>query len=226
MPSIRLDPSLTPGTGSFWTPGARATPAPRPTDAGHPIDRARKPESAPGPIRSTAYQRNADGDDATLTSRANDLTPEETEQVEKLKKRDQEVRTHEQAHLAAAGPLARGGATYTYQRGPDANRYAVGGSVQIDTSPGNTPEETIAKAQQIKRAALAPAQPSSTDRAVAAKAARMESEARAELAQQRTEGEGANDPAASTGGTDAPGGGSGSASSGVSRLGPAIDTYA
>lgn len=110
------------------------------------------------------------------------LDDAEQRQVEELKARDQEVRTHEQAHVAAAGPLYRGGPNYTYRTGPDGNRYAVGGNVQIDTSEGATPEETITKAQQIRRAALAPQEPSSTDRSVAAKASRMEAQARAELA--------------------------------------------
>ncbi|MEO1584713.1 MAG: putative metalloprotease CJM1_0395 family protein [Planctomycetota bacterium] len=117
------------------------------------------------------------------------LDDAEQRQVEELKARDQEVRTHEQAHVAAAGPLYRGGPNYTYRTGPDGNRYAVGGNVQIDTSEGATPEETITKAQQIRRAALAPQEPSSTDRSVAAKASRMEAQARAELARSETSDE-------------------------------------
>lgn len=140
-----------------------------------------------GPVRFTAYQRNADGDDAALSSRADLLTDEERAQVEKLQARDREVRTHEEAHRAAAGALFRGGPSYSYQTGPDGRKYAVGGSVQIDTSPGRTPEETVQKARRIRQAALAPAEPSSTDRAVAARAAQMEAEAQAELATQRAE---------------------------------------
>jgi hypothetical protein len=63
--------------------------------------------------------------------------------------------------------------------------YAVGGDVSIDVSPGSTPEETVAKAEQIRRAALAPAEPSGPDRAIAAKAAQMAAKARMEVAQQR-----------------------------------------
>ncbi len=117
------------------------------------------------------------------------LTETDQREVEKLKARDREVRTHEQAHVAAAGALYRGGPTYLYRTGPDGGRYAVAGSVQIDTSEASTPRETIAKAQQIRRAALAPQEPSSTDQAVAAKASRMEATARAELAAERAEGE-------------------------------------
>ena len=43
-----------------------------------------------------------------------------------------------------------------YQIGPDGKPYAVGGSVQIDTSEGATPEETFDKAAQIEAAAMAP----------------------------------------------------------------------
>ncbi|GAB4546749.1 MAG: hypothetical protein Tsb0013_05860 [Phycisphaerales bacterium] len=129
-----------------------------------------------------------------------ELTPEQREQVEKLKARDAEVKAHEQAHVAAAGPYFRGGPTYSYQEGPDGNRYAVGGSVQIDTSPvSGDPEATIAKAQVVKRAALAPAKPSSTDQQVAAAASRMEAEARRELAEQQADDE--QDPSVKESGT-------------------------
>ncbi|MFA9216700.1 MAG: putative metalloprotease CJM1_0395 family protein [Sphingomonadaceae bacterium] len=113
------------------------------------------------------------------------LTPEALTLISKLKNRDTEVRQHEQAHLAAAGGLAVSGAAYTYQRGPNGVDYAIGGEVQIDTAPGRTPEETIARAHTIQAAALAPAEPSGADRAVAAQASQLEQQARAELAVQQ-----------------------------------------
>ena len=109
------------------------------------------------------------------------LTKEDRKEVDQLKKRDAEVRAHEMAHLAAAGGLATG-PYYEYQQGPDSKQYVVGGHVNIDTSPGNTPEETLLKASRIRAAAMAPIDPSSQDRIVAAQAARMEATARAELA--------------------------------------------
>lgn len=106
----------------------------------------------------------------------------------KLRNRDQEVRRHEQAHLSAAGGLATGGANFSYQTGPDGKRYAVGGEVNIDTSPvSGDPNATIRKAQQIRRAALAPADPSSQDRAVAASASVMEMKARRDLQEKNEE---------------------------------------
>lgn len=99
-----------------------------------------------------------------------------------LQQRDREVRAHEQAHISASGGLASGGARFSFQQGPDGKQYAIGGEVNIDTSPGRTPQETINKAQQIRAAALAPADPSPQDRSVAAEASEMEAQARAELA--------------------------------------------
>lgn len=102
--------------------------------------------------------------------------------VSELKARDRVVRAHEMAHMAAGAGIVTGGASFTYQTGPDGQRYAVGGEVGINTSPGRTPEETLAKADKIRAAALAPADPSSQDLRVAAEAAQMAVEARQELA--------------------------------------------
>ncbi|MBN2536443.1 MAG: hypothetical protein JXB88_26400 [Spirochaetales bacterium] len=106
----------------------------------------------------------------------------EQRMIGQLKAIDAEVRAHEHAHIAAAGGVATGGPTYVYVRGPDGKLYAVGGEVSITTAyvPGN-PEQTIEKAQKIRRAALAPANPSPQDMRVAAAAIRMERQARVEL---------------------------------------------
>lgn len=116
------------------------------------------------------------------------LTEEEQKQIDELKARDREVKTHEQAHIAAGGSYVKGGATYDYQTGPDGKQYAVGGSVNIDTSPvDGDPEATIAKAQVVIKAALAPAEPSGQDQKVASAARQMMSEARKELTSQNNE---------------------------------------
>jgi hypothetical protein len=113
------------------------------------------------------------------------LTPEQRQQMQRLRQADQQVRQHEAAHQTAGGQYVQGSPSYQYKTGPDGKQYAVGGEVRIDTSavPGD-PEATIRKMQQIRRAALAPAQPSAQDRAVAAKAAQIEQQARAELRSQ------------------------------------------
>ena len=116
------------------------------------------------------------------------LKDSDLEIIETLKKRDREVRTHEAAHLAAAGQHATSGIKLDYQRGPDGKNYAVGGEVSIDTSEvPNDPEATLKKAQQIQAAALAPAEPSNQDRQVAASAAKMATKARSEISGKQQE---------------------------------------
>ena len=114
--------------------------------------------------------------------KTNAINQEQQPQIQQLKARDREVRNHEQAHLSAAGGIAISGASFQFVVGPDGRRYAVGGEVSIDTSEvANDPEATLRKAETIRRAALAPAQPSSQDYSVANQAAAMASKASAEL---------------------------------------------
>ncbi|MBN1536147.1 MAG: hypothetical protein JW908_05395 [Anaerolineales bacterium] len=120
-----------------------------------------------------------------VAGQTEELSEEEKREVKELKTIDRKVRAHEQAHMAAGGNLVRKGASYEYATGPDGKRYAVGGEVSIDTSevPGD-PQGTILKAERIRRAALAPADPSAQDRAVAAEAATMAFKARMALNEQ------------------------------------------
>lgn len=108
---------------------------------------------------------------------------EKQRETDRLKKQDREVRNHEAAHVGAGGHYVRGGASFSYVTGPDGKRYASGGEVSIDTSPvRGDPEATVRKMQAVRRAALAPANPSGQDRAVAAKASQQEAAARRESA--------------------------------------------
>ncbi len=135
--------------------------------------------------------KNSDADSRQF-SVEEELSLSDQKVVQSLEARDQEVRIHEQAHLSAAGSFAIGGPSFTFTTGPDGNRYAIGGDVQVDVSaiPGD-PVATIQKAEQIRRAAMAPANPSSQDKNVASKATAMLNQARLELLQQTQQ---ADDP--------------------------------
>ncbi|MBD3670509.1 MAG: hypothetical protein HUJ29_07015 [Gammaproteobacteria bacterium] len=114
------------------------------------------------------------------------LSEEEKRQVQELQARDRQVRAHEAAHAAAGGRYVSRGPSYSYQRGPDGRQYAVGGEVQIDTSPvAGDPQATLQKAEAIQAAASAPANPSPQDRRVALSAARMAARARLEIMQEK-----------------------------------------
>ncbi|MCI4662713.1 MAG: hypothetical protein MRY63_12945 [Neomegalonema sp.] len=109
------------------------------------------------------------------------LTQAELREVAELKARDRQVRAHEQAHATVGGQYASA-PRYEYQVGPDAQRYAIAGHVMIDTAPvADDPEATVAKMEVVKAAALAPVDPSSADRQVAATADALRNQALAEL---------------------------------------------
>ncbi|MFN4010909.1 MAG: putative metalloprotease CJM1_0395 family protein [Pannonibacter sp.] len=171
------------------SPRPPSSPSPGGTDAGQAAAQAQA-QQQDATADASAAASSGDSEPVTGASSEEDpdqdgLTEEEEEQVEKLKQRDREVRAHEQAHARVGGPYASA-PSYTFQQGPDGGRYAIGGEVQIDTSPESEPEATVRMMQIVIRAALAPAEPSSQDLRVAQLARSQlqeaQSQARAEAA--------------------------------------------
>ena len=148
------------------------------------------PESAvaeaPAASSAEAVQRKA-STSAVAPADAASADPQLAAEIERLRDADSAVRAHEAAHIAAGGSYVRGSASYTYQTGPDGKQYAVGGEVSIDTSAEDSPAATIRKMQTVRAAALAPSDPSATDRAVAAAAAQAAASASAELREEQAE---------------------------------------
>ncbi|MFK8066820.1 MAG: putative metalloprotease CJM1_0395 family protein [Gammaproteobacteria bacterium] len=127
------------------------------------------------------------GSNNSAVKNESNLDEKEKQQVQKLKERDREVRSHEQAHKSAAGGLA-GAITYQYKTGPDGKQYVTEGEVEIDTAPvRDDPEATVRKAKQIQKAATAPAEPSAQDMQVAAQAFAMEQQAQIEKREKKVE---------------------------------------
>ena len=147
-------------------------------------------ESAPGSSGTESSATNENEEQSApdnASSRAasgvkgENMPPKEQQEVQELKQRDQEVRTHEAAHASMGGQYA-GAPTLEYETGPDGRRYAVSGEVSIDLSKAKgAPQETIDKMEQVQVAAMAPAQPSAQDRRVAARAAQIAAQARMDL---------------------------------------------
>jgi hypothetical protein len=160
------------------------------------VDSARRADpEAPGSAgRSKSIDRN--GDEATVQSRPSGtdgepLSDAEMRQIRQLEQRDREVRDHENAHASVGGPYA-GSPSYDYQRGPDGERYAIGGQVSIDYGPvRGDPEATIEKMKTVIAAALAPAEPSSKDLQIAARARQNLLEARLEADRMKSQMDGA-----------------------------------
>lgn len=142
------------------------------------------------PTRATASEdpRASQAENAS-DQNAQGLDTAQLEQLADLKARDREVRAHEAAHQAVGGQYA-GAISYVYERGPDGAQYAVGGEVSIDTAPvEGDPQATIEKMRTVRAAALAPAEPSPQDRAVAAQAMQLMLQAQSELASETSEGD-------------------------------------
>jgi hypothetical protein len=175
------------------------------TGLGSEADKAKTPGQAPPPltyekpVSQTGQQLNTQNDAAKDNGQDASAGKENAEdqqqqqqqqqaeqQLTELKQRDAEVRAHEQAHASLGGQYASS-PKYEYETGPDGKRYAVGGEVSIDISEASTPEETIRKAQQVKAAALAPAEPSAQDLRVATEAAQIALEARSDIARTKAE---------------------------------------
>ena len=187
---------------------------PRAERAGEPaaLDPAARPDdpsAAANKVQPAGKTEKVADSTASKTASGEPLTEEQERQVQQLKQTDAKVRAHEQAHAAAGGPYA-GAPSYQFTTGPDGKRYATSGEVEIDVTPirGN-PEATIRKMDTVIRAALAPAEPSSQDLAVARTAQQQRTQAQAELAKQRTEelsggGDGTADRTADASASDAP----------------------
>lgn len=152
-----------------------------------------RPQIAPGLLASNQDpgQRDNGRDESAGREAAEARLQEQQETVEReevreLQARDREVRAHEQAHAAVGGEYA-GAPSYEFESGPDGRQYAVAGEVSIDISEEQDPEETLRKAETVRAAALAPAEPSPQDFRVANEAVQLAAQARSDLAEQRAE---------------------------------------
>jgi len=111
-------------------------------------------------------QNNLSSKELIEEIKEDELTPEAKKQVEELKQIERKVEAHEQAHKSVGGQFA-GSMSYSYTQGPDGRRYKTGGEVSISIPSDDDPQKLIAQLMQVKRAALAPADPSPQDIKVA-----------------------------------------------------------
>ena len=102
-----------------------------------------------------------------------------------IQKKNLHSRRHENAHKAAAAGLTTSAPNYEYETGPDGKKYAVAGDVNVSYKHSDDPEVNLRNAQQLKASALAPADPSSQDRKVAAQADREIAQARQDILEEQ-----------------------------------------
>lgn len=111
-------------------------------------------------------------------------SPQYKNLVAQLSRTQNEVLAHEQAHMAAGGSFA-GAASYSYTVGPDGKRYITGGEVPISMPSSDDKERMLKQLEQVKKAALAPAEPSSQDLSVAAQAGAEAMKLKGEIAAEK-----------------------------------------
>jgi len=123
------------------------------------------------------------GNQVLVAKKQNRDDPESNEQkaIERLKNRDKEVRTHESSHSNNPELIKIGSAQFDYTIGPDGKAYATGGKVTLATGIARTPEDALAKAEALKKASMAPGEPSSQDFQALSAAQSMEYEARNQI---------------------------------------------
>lgn len=111
---------------------------------------------------------------------------EKPETVRQPAKTNNEVKApYELAHLGAAGGISKRNAILNTNKNSNSILYAAGDKLKTSTSAvADSPAATLRKADMVRRATLAPAQPSGQDLQVAASATAMSAKAQSELLKQ------------------------------------------
>lgn len=90
-------------------------------------------------------------------------------EIKRMKSWEDHVVAHERMHMLAGGG-AVGAPSYVYKMGPDGKMYITGGEVTLYVPKAATLEGSEVALQNLKKAALAPSDPSPKDMAAAAMA--------------------------------------------------------
>jgi|MDSW01.1.fsa_nt_gb hypothetical protein len=143
------------------------------------LQKAEQVEAAQLEEEQSKVYANEQAQAETITPMIGEMTLEEANQLKRMESKADKVVAHESAHALVGGTLMLGGPAYQYEVAPNGETYEVSGQSRIDMSPvAGNPQATVAKMQQVKRAALAPLNPSGADRVVASQADQLENRAR------------------------------------------------
>jgi hypothetical protein len=111
------------------------------------------------------------------------LTAADEAVIRGLKKLERDLMGREMDQARVGGGVT-GKGRHVVETGPDGERYVTGGDTSPSIIRGGSPEQELARAHSARRAALAPASPSSKDLAVANEAARVERAAQKKIDEQ------------------------------------------
>lgn len=125
-----------------------------------PLSRHRTPESG----------RESSGAATGAKSDASNQHRQDTVDIQKLSQRGTDIGRYERWRLTEPGMVTRVGPNHEYRLGADGRVYALSGEVSLDVNTGaGSSQKGLAKMEQLRRAALTPANhPSIGDHRVAA----------------------------------------------------------
>jgi hypothetical protein len=123
---------------------------------------------------------------ARLSGEVRELTPQDEAVIRNLKRLERDLMTREMEQSQAGGGVS-GTARHLVETGPDGERYVTDGETSPSLVHGGTPEQQLARARAVRRAALAPSTPSTRDLAVASEARRLERRAEVKVDQASAE---------------------------------------
>ena len=127
-------------------------------------------------LREPAWMRRA----ARAAGETRALTASDEAVIRDLKKLERDLMGREMEQARVGGGVT-GRARHTVETGPDGARYVTDGDASPSIIRGGSPEQELARARAVRRAAMAPASPSSKDLAVANEAARLARAAELEI---------------------------------------------
>lgn len=167
-----------------WPNPSANTPEPPPPEVPGPKTKQFVDETSEK--NKNKYLIESPGKVKSKTKSLNDISAEMKahSEVRKLINWENNVKQHEQAHMAVGGGLVSS-ARFSYTIGPDGKRYVSGGEVSISVPSSENEEENLKTLERVKRAALAPADPSPQDIKTAAMASAMISSTYLKLMKQK-----------------------------------------
>jgi hypothetical protein len=185
-PQVRLPETVSKGVGEKSDRSSISSAAQNLNQSGETVEQAAAEKVAERDAqeieKASVTYANEQVQAETISPMLGEMTLEQANELKRMQTQADKVVSHEGAHAMVGGTLMLGGPVYQYELGPDGEVYETAGQSRIDMSPiAGNPQGTIFKMQHVKRAAMAPLNPSGADRVVASQADQIENQARKHL---------------------------------------------
>lgn len=174
--SGRLAPKEMPASNSTAQtspPGSAMSPLELSEDSLHELTQGPPVEKGPGSAASASVDPPWLRRSEARAGNRRSLTAMDETVIRDLKKLERKIMNREMEQARAGGGVS-GKSRHYVETGPDGGRYVTDGTTTPAMVHGGTPEQELARARAVRRAALAPSSPSAQDLSVASEARRIE----------------------------------------------------